>query len=1150
MRFIGPRGDAGGQAWRRRVVLAWPLAGGWVRTCRRVLPGCLLAVAGVASALPGSRAAGDRAAPLPVVSEVEQLRAIAAGQDDVWLAPVSGPPLLVIVDQRGVDVAVEDVPPGDSQAAVTVDAPNGRWGPEFLVLSAPGEHLIHVRSGRAVAAGRYAIRVQRLTGEGDADRRRRMAFEAMSRGGGAAGQGSPESLRRALAAYREALPAWQAEGDRALTAEAVFDIADVEYQLGEMGDAVEGYGRALALWQEEGAMAREADTRRHLGLAQLKLGDSGAARQMIAASLALWRQLGEGFEEGVTLTRAGYVEQVAGSITAALPYFEQASARLAGLGASGEEARVLNHLGGAYDLLGESDKALVHYERSLAMYQALGNRLEEARLLSNIAVVRRALGDWQAALEAYDRARTLVAPLAEPDLEEALLDNLGFLYVSLGEPRLGLPLFERALALAGAAGDRRAEIAAQYYLGLAWRDLGDLERALTYERRALALAQGLGDARLEAASRLRIADIRIERGDALALADVQRARELLGATGSRRAEAEALALEGRALALAARPQEALATLREALARLHALHDRTAEAGALTELAALERRSGENAAARADAEAAVAAIESLRSGLASLRLRASYLATRHRAYTLLIDLLMERHAADPAGGFDRQAFAVSEQARARSLADLLHDRAGGHESGAPEALQARRRALLYRLNRALDAPEPTGGGGDAEALLGELDTVESAMRQASAPTAGDGTAIAAAGAHGDTAAAAAATATATTETVARLLDPGTLLLELALGPERSYAWAVDERGMRSVVLPAEGEIERRVRRLLAGLSAVESGGGRGAGGEAGDALARELLAPVWPELAANDRLVVVPDGAAELVPWSALRVPPRDRDWHTAERVPLLERTEVVEIPSATTLALARQRLQGRPPAARWAAVFADPVFAADDPRLATNARRAPVAVHRGVADPSAGFDRLPATRREADAIAALAPAGQVWKVLGLEANRDVVLSGELARYRIVHFATHSVADTRDPELSGLVLSQVDRGGRPRPGFLRVYDLAGLDLAADLVVLSGCQTRLGEVIRGEGLLGLARGFEAAGVPRIVASLWRVEDRAAAEIMAHFYRALWHAGASPAAALRDAQRALRRDPRFRDPHYWAAFVLQGDWRPVVG
>jgi len=127
-----------------------------------------------------------------------------------------------------------------------------------------------------------------------------------------------------------------------------------------------------------------------------------------------------------------------------------------------------------------------------------------------------------------------------------------------------------------------------------------------------------------------------------------------------------------------------------------------------------------------------------------------------------------------------------------------------------------------------------------------------------------------------------------------------------------------------------------------------------------------------------------------------------------------------------------------------------------------------------------------------------------------------------------------------------VLSRVDAAGRPRDGYLRPRDVYGLDLDAELVVLSGCRTALGREVRGEGLLGLTRGFLYAGAARVVASLWWVDDRATAELMARFYRGLWAERRRPADALRRARLALAAERRFRDPFYWGPFVLQGDWR----
>jgi CHAT domain-containing protein len=148
---------------------------------------------------------------------------------------------------------------------------------------------------------------------------------------------------------------------------------------------------------------------------------------------------------------------------------------------------------------------------------------------------------------------------------------------------------------------------------------------------------------------------------------------------------------------------------------------------------------------------------------------------------------------------------------------------------------------------------------------------------------------------------------------------------------------------------------------------------------------------------------------------------------------------------------------------------------------------------------------------------------------------------------IVHFATHALIDHAHPELSGIVLSLVDGAGRPQDGVLRLHDVYNMRLSADLVVLSACQTALGPNVRGEGLIGLTRGFLYAGARRVVASLWRVDDAATAELMRRFYDAmLGPRRLPPAAALRAAQVDMSRQPRWAAPYHWAGFVLQGEWR----
>ena len=165
--------------------------------------------------------------------------------------------------------------------------------------------------------------------------------------------------------------------------------------------------------------------------------------------------------------------------------------------------------------------------------------------------------------------------------------------------------------------------------------------------------------------------------------------------------------------------------------------------------------------------------------------------------------------------------------------------------------------------------------------------------------------------------------------------------------------------------------------------------------------------------------------------------------------------------------------------------------------------------------------------------------------LGFDASRTLATSGELTDYQVVHFATHGILNTEHPELSGIILSLVDEEGRPQDGFLRLHDIETLHLPVNLVVLSACSTGLGKKVRGEGLIGLVRGFMLAGADRVLASYWNVDDEATAELMKRFYGHLFTSGLAPQAALREAQRSMWLEKRWRSPFYWAAFELHGLW-----
>jgi CHAT domain-containing protein len=296
----------------------------------------------------------------------------------------------------------------------------------------------------------------------------------------------------------------------------------------------------------------------------------------------------------------------------------------------------------------------------------------------------------------------------------------------------------------------------------------------------------------------------------------------------------------------------------------------------------------------------------------------------------------------------------------------------------------------------------------------------------------------------------------------------------------------------------------------------------------------LLGPLAGRLD-GQLLVVAASGVLEYIPFAALPHPD-----HRQRR--LVEEHEVVRLPSASVLAVLRQQTAARTPAPGLVAILADPVFDADDPRLAS---LAPGEEEQEAMDlPPLG--RLRSSSREAEAIVSLAGEGTALVALGFDANRELATSRRLAGYRFLHFATHAVVDNDHPELSAVVLSRFDAGGLRRDGRLRLHELYGLQLPADLVVLSACRTALGKEVRGEGLLGLTRGFLYAGAARVLVSLWEVADSPTAELMERFYRGLLQERLSPAAALRSAQRSMLADERWSAPSNWAGFVLQGDWR----
>ena len=533
-------------------------------------------------------------------------------------------------------------------------------------------------------------------------------------------------------------------------------------------------------------------------------------------------------------------------------------------------------------------------------------------------------------------------------------------------------------------------------------------------------------------------------------------------------------------------------------------------------------------------------KSLRTETTRQELRTSFFAAKRGFYDFHVALLVDLHRREPEAGHAAAALAAAERARARSLLDLLAEAHTDVRRGVDPALLAQERELSERIAaRERERLLLASGTADPDALAAldvEIDELLARQREVEGSIRFQSPAYTALTRPEPLDAA----------SIQQLLDDDTALLEYSLGAERGALWVVTRSALALVELPPRPEIDAAALRLSEALTARnrrpdgETAEARGRRLAAADAalpgaardLARLVLDPAAGLLAAK-RLVVVPEGALQYVPFALLPEP--------GGAEPLLVRHEVVALPSASALAALRRDLGPRPPAGRLLAVVADPVFSGTDARVPH--------LPGAVAEPGSRFQRLRFSRAEAEGIAALAPEAERLVALDHAAGKELAMSGGLGGYRLVHLATHAVIDDQRPELSGLVLSLVDEQGRPKDGTLRLQDVYDLELGADLVTLSACETALGRDVRGEGLVGLVRGFMYAGAPRVVASLWSVDDRATAELMRRFYRGLLEEGRPPAAALAEAQRALAAQPQWASPYFWSAFVLQGEWRPAA-
>ncbi len=953
--------------------------------------------------------------------------------------------------------------------------------------------------------------------------------------------------QKGLEYYNQSLPLTRAVGDRRQEAITLNNIGQVYSDLGEKQKALEYYSQSLPLSRAVGNRRQEAITLTSIGLLYSHLGEKQKALEYYNQSLPLSREAGDRTQEAITLTNIGNVYSDLGEKQKALEYYSQSLPLSRAVGYRTQEAITLTSIGQVYSHLGEKQKALEYYSQSLPLSREAGDRSGEATTLHNIGQVYDDLGENQKALEYYSQSLPLFRAVGDRGGEAGTLISIGNVYSALGEKQKALEYYSQSLPLSRAVGDRRQEATTLSNIGVVYSHLGEKQKALEYYNQSLPLTRAVGDRGGEATTLNNMGTAYSKLGELQKALDYYSESLLLSrAVGNRGMEGRTLSNIGQAYSKLRELQKELEYYSQSLPLSRAVGDRVSEAMTLYRIAAAKRVQGNLTEALTDIESSLKIIESLRTKIASLELRTSYFATVQDYYQFYIDLLMQLHKTQPKSGYDTKAFEASERSRARSLIELLQEANADIRQGvAPDLLQKERNlqqqldALEKQRIEVLNRPNHTPAEKaeleqQRQNLLTQYQDIQAQIRATSPRYA--------------------ALTQPQPLTLAQIqqqiLDENTILLQYSLGKERSYLWALTKTSITSYELPKAADIETIAKNFRTAVTAPSSRDNPNQVAKANDAISQIILQPVAAQLG-QKRLLIVGDGVLNYLPFAALSLPGKSGE---NGNPPLIVDHEIVLLPSASTLGILRQNYADRPAPTRTLAILADPVFSGNDERIknassATTEQAVESAnpgLSRSRGDNSGQFNRLKFTRQEAQIIQALVPANSIAQSFDFAASRATATSPNLSQYKIIHFATHGLVNSTHPELSGIILSLVDEKGNPLNGFLRLTDIFNLKLAANLVVLSACQTGLGQNIQGEGMVGLTRGFMYAGAQRVVVSLWSVDDEGTAKLMSNFYQGMLKKGLTPAAALRAAQLELWKQEKWSSPYYWAAFTLQGEWR----
>jgi CHAT domain-containing protein/Tfp pilus assembly protein PilF len=944
----------------------------------------------------------------------------------------------------------------------------------------------------------------------------------------------------ALKAYEAAVLLSRKIENKEIEAYALNNVGRLHNNMGDREKALDALNKALPLWTILGKQKEKATTLNNIGRVYQDLGEWKRALEYYEQDLKISRGLNDKSGQIPTLNNIGSIFSGLGEKQKALEFYNQALLISRELKDRSNEAVELHNIGSVYSALGEKQKALEFLNQALPIRDAVNDLSGKVSTLNQLGGVYEDLGQWQKALDLYSQALPIVQALGYRPMEADILHNIGGIHSILGERQKALDFYNQALSISRVVGDRKGEARTLSAIAAVYSVLGDRQKALDAYNQALPISRLVGDRLAEAGLLSGIANIYADLGERKKALDLySQSLSIRRTTGDRSGEAVTLNNIGSVYNDLGEKQKALESFSQALSIFRTVGNRSREASTLANMASLFRAQNKIPEALNSISSSIKIIEELRTGIQNDALKISYFSSVQGYYQVKIDILMQLHQQQPTKGYDAEALQTVDQSRARVLRELLiQSNANIYKDVSPELLK--KEQILNRNIAAFEkadiimqdiATNPFSGvpKEKSEELLAEYkktfvilyaarDDLRNTIRRASPAYAN-----------------LQYPKPITLAQIQQQLDPDTLMLQYSLGEKESYLWVIGQTNLKTYILPKRTDIEKSVTifrkelQLTAPQSAID--------------LSQQILAPAADQLGTK-RLVIIPDGILHTIPFAALNTP------NTKTYNPLITQHEITNLPSASTIGILRTTVATKPRGPKQLAILADPIFRKDDPRLtgkttqANNNLDLGEQIASGRVSRDLNLNRLPFTATEAKGILALVPNQDSTSAFGFDASYDWITNPKISQYRYVHLATHGFFDNDKPALSSIILSSFDAQGRDRRAFLRFPDLFNLNLPTELVVLSACETGLGNNIPGEGLVGMTRGLMYAGALRVAVSLWAVDDQATSDLMQDFYKNLWQSKKSHAASLREAQ--LKMHQQGKAPYYWAAFTLQGEWR----